>query len=164
MHGVQPRLRTISVRTFDLLMNHPKLTKALAALDAARTQVADVLESHPGNAGLEDELNLINRAILDMPHIKTAPAMKLWVDGERPAPEGWVWSKTVENTIATLELSPGGISEMSLDYCLDRGQDAGAILEWLRDHPQCWPTTVVAHSSSAAGRELIEVLVKEWKP
>lgn len=90
--------------------------------------------------------------------------MKLWVDDERPAPDGWVWSKTVENTISTLELSPGGVSEMSLDYCLDRGRDAGAILEWLRDHPACWPTTVVAHSSSAAGRELIEVLVKEWKP
>lgn len=51
-------------------MNHPKLTKALAALDDARTEVTDVLEAGGDHVDeLRLTLNLINRAILAMPHI-----------------------------------------------------------------------------------------------
>lgn len=89
-------------------------------------------------------------------------AIKLWVDDERPAPEGWVWSKTVGNTIDTLILAE--VSEMSLDYVLGRGQTAMDILEWLRDHPDRWPPVIHAHSGSYDGRLLIEELVRTWAP
>lgn len=88
--------------------------------------------------------------------------MKLWVDDERPAPDGWVWSKTVENTIDTLQL--GGAEEMSLDYVLGRGKTAMDILEWMRDHLAQWPRVIHAHSSSYDGCRLIEELVRKWRP
>ncbi len=60
-------------------MNHPKLTKALAALDDARTEVHDVIESG-GEQVIEhaDELfktlRLINLAALAMPHVQVPNA------------------------------------------------------------------------------------------
>lgn len=89
-------------------------------------------------------------------------SLKLWVDDERPAPEGWVWSKTVQNAIDTLQLS--SVDEMSLDYSLGDETTALDIMEWLRDHPDRWPHAIHAHSGSASGRELIEELVREWAP
>lgn len=88
--------------------------------------------------------------------------LKVWVDDERPAPEGWVWSKTVANTIDTLML--GDVDELSLDYCLSGGETGQDVLEWLRDHPDRWPGVIHAHSGSSAGRELLELLISDWSP
>ena len=43
--------------------------------------------------------------------------MRLWLDDVRPAPKGWVWVKTVDDTIRRIEL--GGVTEVSLDHDLD---------------------------------------------
>jgi hypothetical protein len=88
--------------------------------------------------------------------------LRLWVDDERPAPKGWVWSKTVANTIDTLIL--GDVEEMSLDYVLGRGQNGGQVLEWLREHPDRWPPVIHTHSSSLDACELMQTMVREWAP
>lgn len=56
-------------------MNHPKLTKALAALDDARTEVHDVIEAGGAHViehadELFQTLKLINLAALAMPHVQ----------------------------------------------------------------------------------------------
>ena len=92
----------------------------------------------------------------------SASPLRLWVDDERPAPDGWIWSKTVANTIDTLQL--GDVQEMSLDYCLRGGENGMQVLEWLRDHPDRWPPVIHAHSGSYDGRRLLEDLIVEWAP
>jgi hypothetical protein len=87
--------------------------------------------------------------------------MNLWVDDERPAPEGWMWTKNVPDTIEAL--SSKDFDEMSLDYVLGRGQTGMDVMEWLRDHQDRWPRVIHAHSSSYDGRRLIEELVREWR-
>jgi hypothetical protein len=42
--------------------------------------------------------------------------MKLWLDDERPAPEGWTWVKTLEE--AKQQLVTGQVEEASLDHDL----------------------------------------------
>lgn len=66
--------------------------------------------------------------------------MKLWLDDERPAPEGWIWVKTGQEAIAILDdlgSATGELTHMSFDHDLaDVHYDyfmAGQILA--ADHP-----------------------------
>jgi hypothetical protein len=43
---------------------------------------------------------------------------KVWLDDNRPAPEGWLWCRNVEE--AALKLLMGPVDEMSLDFDLDQ--------------------------------------------
>lgn len=92
--------------------------------------------------------------------------MKLWVDDERPAPEGWAWAKTVQDAITALLAAQAFdvVEEMSLDYTLGRGESAMDLLEWMRDELRPWPPVIHAHSSSYDGQRLIRQLVDEWRP
>ncbi|QDH91860.1 hypothetical protein SEA_PHRAPPUCCINO_185 [Mycobacterium phage Phrappuccino] len=92
--------------------------------------------------------------------------MKLWVDDERTPPEGddWVWVLTVSDAIDVLTNTEVAPEVMSLDYVLKRGETADDILYWLKDQPaDRWPTEILAHSSSAAARELIMQLVEDFR-
>ncbi len=56
----------------------------------------------------------------------------LWLDDVRPAPEDWLWVKTVDDAIA--ELKTGSYSEVSLDYDLDQtdGERKGIeVMYWI---------------------------------
>lgn len=44
--------------------------------------------------------------------------IKVWLDDNRPAPEGWVWAATAEQ--AQVKLLLGNVEELSLDYDLDK--------------------------------------------
>lgn len=67
--------------------------------------------------------------------------MKLWLDDDRPAPEGWVWVKTADAAIRVLEHwkrnpdSPNcSIEVMSFDHDLADEHYAYYLLS--EDHPQ----------------------------
>jgi hypothetical protein len=89
--------------------------------------------------------------------------MKLWLDDERPAPEGWVWVKTVEEAeLAFLGTDDSAnptmheITELSVDH--DLGEDARPgydLLVWLEEavHDGMWdPPLVTVHSMNAGAR------------
>lgn len=91
--------------------------------------------------------------------------MKLWVDDLRPAPSGWVWSKTSRNTIDTLLLSgPGGVAEMSLDHDLGGDDTTRPVVLWLCEHPDYWPAAVRVHSANPVGVEWLEGMINRYGP
>lgn len=96
--------------------------------------------------------------------------MKLWVDDERTPPDGpdweeWVWVQTSAAAIAVLTNTEEPPEVMSLDYALGRGDTTDTIMYWLKGQPsERWPVTILAHSSSWDARELIEEMVKEFRP
>lgn len=88
--------------------------------------------------------------------------VKLWVDDERPAPEGWCG---VETSAAAIDvLATHTVTEMSLDYTLRRGDTTETVLYWLENHPDRWPQHVHAHSSSSAACRLIEHMIVRLRP
>lgn len=87
----------------------------------------------------------------------------LWVDDERTPPEGWLWVETVKDAIGILEMRR--IEHLSLDYTLHRGETTDAIMYWLREHPERWPTgSITCHSGSGSAQHLIETMVKDFAP
>src|SRR5262245_26305764 len=49
--------------------------------------------------------------------------MKVWLDDIRPAPPGWIRTKTVQETITYLAL--GEVTELSLDHDLGENEQTG---------------------------------------
>lgn len=89
--------------------------------------------------------------------------LRLWVDDLRPAPDGWIWSKTSRNTIDTLMLSaPDGVAEMSLDHDLGGDDTTRPIVLWLCENPDHWPMVVHVHSANPVGREWLEGMVARY--
>lgn len=85
--------------------------------------------------------------------------MKLWVDDERPAPEGW---DRVESSREAIELlQSANVTELSLDYCLKNWDTGDAVLYWLAEHRDRIPGTLYAHSSSASGCTLLERIAND---
>lgn len=88
--------------------------------------------------------------------------MRLWVDDERPAPEGWAWVESSAEAIRVLDTEH--VESLSLDYCL-KGSDTGdMVLFWLKDNLRAWPVDIFAHSSSSSGSALLERLIKDYAP
>lgn len=92
--------------------------------------------------------------------------MKLWVDDERTPPdESWVWAQTCAGAIEVMLTAEEPLEVLSLDYVLGRGDTTDTIMYWLKSRPaDRWPVTILAHSSSASARELIEEMVREFRP
>ena len=44
--------------------------------------------------------------------------MKLWLDDERPAPEGWFWVETPEEALTLILKNEDEIEELSIDHDL----------------------------------------------
>lgn len=89
----------------------------------------------------------------------------LWVDDERKPPTGMVWVETSAAAIELLRDPDHTVRNMSLDYVLKRGDYTHKIMEWLRDHPEHWPTgTIECHSSSNDAVRLIEQMIKDFAP
>ena len=69
--------------------------------------------------------------------------MKLWIDDVRPAPEGYVWIKTVNAAKALIRLkdingsAPEGIELIDIDHdagdCISNGGDYIRLLDWLEE-------------------------------
>ena len=97
--------------------------------------------------------------------------MKLWVDDIRPAPEGYVWCKSVNNAINKLsDLINFGIDDIEVididhdagDYAYDGG-DYIRLLDWLEETGHNYPIRI--HSANAVGVANMRRIIQRnnWK-
>ena len=101
--------------------------------------------------------------------------MKIWVDDVRPAPDGYVWCQTVnetKDTILVLELH-ATVHESNRVELIDLGYDAGEfvneggdyirILDWLEETGRDYPIRI--HSMNIVGRENMRRIIRKngWK-
>lgn len=87
--------------------------------------------------------------------------MKLWLDDERAAPEGFLRFYTSAEMIRFLEKTvhfdtvlgvQSDFEEFSLDHDLGDGDDAKPVLKWMREH-NVWPRMVTVHTFNRAARD-----------
>ena len=91
--------------------------------------------------------------------------MKLWIDDERPAPEGYVWCKSVHQTkqvIRASELTHTTIELLDIDhdagdYAFDGG-DYIKILDWMEYTNRNYPIRI--HSMNPVGRENMRAIIR----
>lgn len=80
--------------------------------------------------------------------------MKLWLDDERPAPEGWIATRWPEEVIALLEA--GGVTHISLDHDLGDDRRTGYdVLVWIEEAVATRgfvPPEIVIHSANCSAR------------
>jgi hypothetical protein len=83
--------------------------------------------------------------------------MKLWLDDERVAPEGWVWVKTTGEAFHYLRT--GGVKEISLDHDLGSEHLFGTgydILTYIEEKvytdDQYNPPRISIHTANPAAR------------
>lgn len=82
--------------------------------------------------------------------------MKVYLDDERPTPEGWVGVRWPEDAIRLLET--GNVTEISLDHDLgndDRGTGYDVIL-WIEEavvRHQFRPPLIRVHTANPAARQ-----------
>lgn len=88
--------------------------------------------------------------------------MKLWVDDERPAPDGWALAKTSADALKVL----GGadpIEAISLDHDLGGEDTTRPVVLWLAEHGG-WPARVYVHTANPVGRQWLEGMVQRYGP
>jgi hypothetical protein len=105
--------------------------------------------------------------------------MKLWLDDERPAPEGWLRARSVEEAIYIMgysRFSPTkserefpyreNFEACSLDHDLGMGDDNDGIqfVDWMVENG-IWPKTKpTVHSMNPAGRKRMERTIDRYWP
>lgn len=90
--------------------------------------------------------------------------MKIYLDDVRPAPEGWVLTKTAPETIKLLYT--GGVTHLSLDH--DLGEESGVgngydVLLWIEDAVESFqflPPVIDVHSSNSGARPKMEAAIR----
>lgn len=85
--------------------------------------------------------------------------MRIYLDDERPAPEGWIAARWPQDVIAYLET--GNVTEVSLDH--DLGDDARGtgydVVLWIEEAVALRgfkPPKIVVHSGNGAARVRME--------
>lgn len=98
--------------------------------------------------------------------------MKLWIDDVRPAPEGYMWGKSVRRTKELIELieSTGAGNMLELidldhdagDYAYDGG-DYIKLLDWLEATGRNYPIRI--HSMNPVGVANMRAIIEKngWK-
>lgn len=89
--------------------------------------------------------------------------MKVYLDDERQAPEGWVQARWANEVIELLKT--GNVTELSLDH--DLGDDVRGtgydVLQWLDEQVICnqfFPPIIHVHTANPAARVRMEAAVK----
>lgn len=88
--------------------------------------------------------------------------MKVYLDDQRPAPQGWTLARTADEAIALLR--QGEVTELSLDYDLgDPHFGTGLdVLDWLETaltQGRLRLPRLAAHSGSPLGRRRLEASI-----
>ena len=92
--------------------------------------------------------------------------MKLWIDDLRPAPEGYVWLKSVNETKRYLYMtSPYGVAPVEV---IDIDHDAGdffhdggdyiRVLDWLEETGRNYPIRI--HSQNPVGVQNMRAIIE----
>lgn len=107
--------------------------------------------------------------------------MKLWVDAVRPAPKGYVWCNSVNDTITTIKLREARIENILRNYTpsemrmkdlsievIDIDHDAGEyaryggdyikLLDWLEETGRNYPIHI--HSMNPVGVENMRRIIQ----
>ena len=95
--------------------------------------------------------------------------IKIWVDDIREVPEGYIGTKSVDETIMLIEKieSEGGkIGLLDLDHDLGDyaqfGGDAIKILDYLVEHEKFYPIKI--HTANPVGRANMERVIRRYWP
>lgn len=96
--------------------------------------------------------------------------MKLWIDDVRPAPDGYIWAKSVYEAFRLIEERENKVDVFELvdldhdagDYANDGG-DYINILNWLEETGRNYPIHI--HSANPAGVANMRRIIKRngWK-
>ena len=95
--------------------------------------------------------------------------MKIWLDDLRPAPEGYVVTKSVNEAISVVTGAEEKNIEIELlnidhdlgDYAVDGG-DAIKLLDWLAERETFYPIKI--HTANPVGRANMERIIdRYWK-
>ncbi|MGW5519105.1 cyclic-phosphate processing receiver domain-containing protein [Nocardia africana] len=98
--------------------------------------------------------------------------MKLFVDDERPAPEGWTLIKTSLETIALMhQLRERGetLEALSLDHDLGtrmetyEDETSRPIMLWMCQH-DWWPRQLYIHTANSVGQEWLVGMARRYAP
>ena len=98
--------------------------------------------------------------------------MKLWIDDVRPAPEGYIWLKTVNDAIRYIEIYGDYLdfdnNLVDMIEMVDIDHDAGSyacyggdyikLLDWLEATGRSYPIHI--HSMNVVGRMNMEAICK----
>ncbi|KMV15988.1 hypothetical protein ACT17_22590 [Mycolicibacterium conceptionense] len=87
--------------------------------------------------------------------------MKLWIDDERPAPDGWTWAKT--SATALTHLARGEVCEVSFDHDLGGDDTTRPVVLHLAEYGG-WPALVRVHSANPVGRQWLEGMIDRYGP
>lgn len=93
--------------------------------------------------------------------------MKIWVDDVRPVPDGYVGTKSVNETIKLIEKAEKEGTDIELldldhdlgDYATDGG-DAIKILDFLAERETFYPIKI--HTANPVGRENMERMIRRF--
>ncbi|MDO3277665.1 cyclic-phosphate processing receiver domain-containing protein [Mycobacteroides abscessus] len=88
--------------------------------------------------------------------------MKLWVDDERTAPDGWVWAKTSADALQVLNTAVF-VEAISLDHDLGGEDTTRPVVLWLSEHGG-WPAHVYVHTANPVGKQWLEGMVQRYGP
>ena len=90
--------------------------------------------------------------------------MKLWIDDVRPAPDGYVWAKSTNETIRFItefenlvEIEILDVDHDSGDYFWD-GEDFIRVLDWLEETGRNYPIHI--HSMNPVGVANMRAIIK----
>lgn len=93
--------------------------------------------------------------------------MKLWIDDERAAPEGWKWAKTSDEAIRFLFFDRAFdymIDEISFDHDLGGDDTTRKVVLWICENDIPWPDIVRVHTANPVGREWLEGMINRYGP
>jgi len=92
--------------------------------------------------------------------------MKVYLDDERPTPDGWIHARWPENVIELLQT--GDVTHVSLDH--DLGDDEHGtgydVLKWIEEDVATRgfsPPVITIHTSNVSARQKMELAVESIK-
>lgn len=95
--------------------------------------------------------------------------MKIWLDDLRMVPEGYIGTKSVNETIRLIEkveASGGQIELLDLDHDLGNyafdGGDAIKLLDYLAENEKFYP--IVIHTANPVGRANMQRMIQRYWP
>lgn len=93
--------------------------------------------------------------------------MKLWIDDIRPAPNGFIWVKSVNEAKRIILANEADIEIIDIDHdageYVKGGGDYIKLLDWLEETGQNFPIHI--HSMNPVGVENMRRIIKKngWK-
>lgn len=89
--------------------------------------------------------------------------LHLWLDDQRPAPNGWLRAHTVDEAIALITVHEV-FAAADLDYWLDLNTPTGMdLLRWMHA-TNSWPQTLDLHTSDLDAWDQMRAYLRTYAP